>query len=192
MIGANLRHGEGNLSSKVLKQFSEKLKLIHLLNHTFFLSRKTKTHDRGHRGKLHFTCITESRMASVKVYEFTSEVWRGTGCSLRKANNPFTEEGEGSALKCSCKTLQLTPWPTAPRLLNTQRGVSVQEKTETCPARCTHACWKQTVDEHREKRLSQMNCTYRKSCLIKFGFVFCSSLKMALALESEMNTWYVM
>lgn len=28
--------------------------------------------------------------------------------------------------------------------------------------------------------------------MIKFGFVFCTSLKRALALEREMNTWYVM
>lgn len=187
MPTSNLRHGQGNLSSKVLKKFGEELKLIQLLNHTLFLSRKkTKT-----VFKLYITCTMDGRMVSIKVDKFTSEVWRGPGCCLRKTRTLLTDEGEESARKRSCKTLQVTPWPTVPRLLITWRGecqymhIAVAytvklyssketEKIRASAARSVHTFCMQTF-------ITFMKCTYRKSRLIRFGLVLCTSLKIALA-----------
>lgn len=59
---SNLRHGKRNLSSKVFKQFREELKLIQLLDHTLFLSRRIKTQDRVLVIELFTKCIQDSIM----------------------------------------------------------------------------------------------------------------------------------
>lgn len=46
ILTSNLRHGKRNLGPKVFKQFREELKLVQLLDHTLFLSRRIKTCDR--------------------------------------------------------------------------------------------------------------------------------------------------
>lgn len=69
---SNLRHGKRNLSSKVSKQFREELKLIQLLDHTLFLSRRIKTHDKALGIELFAKCIQDG--ITYNYYESTSEV----------------------------------------------------------------------------------------------------------------------
>lgn len=59
---SDLRHGKRNLSSKVSKQFREELKLIQLLDHTLFLSRRIKTHDKAPGIELYFQDIQDGIM----------------------------------------------------------------------------------------------------------------------------------
>lgn len=48
MPSRDLRHRQGDLSSKIFEQLREELQLIQLVDHTLFLSRGTKTYENGH------------------------------------------------------------------------------------------------------------------------------------------------
>ena len=101
------------------------------------LSRSEKNSNWYSSSITHFFCPEEQRhmTKAIRTYitqhyrrqngfdlkQFTSDVWRGRGCCLRKATILLTEEGDESARRRSCNILQLTPWPTVPRLLITGR-----------------------------------------------------------------------
>lgn len=68
----------------------------------------------------------------------------------------------------------------------TKNQHSYKEQIRTSATKSIHSFWIQTKNEHRETYsvytfITEMNCTYRKSRLTRFGLVSSTFLKIALA-----------
>lgn len=129
-------------------------------------------------------------MSGIDWCVITSAVWRRPGCCLSKARMLLTEERDGFAWKWSLKTAQLTPCPSVPRLLESidaqyliYKAAKLLENKSINHQRGSYILKtdKKTIAMIACSSVRQIKCTYKKCCLIRFGLVSRTSLKIPLA-----------